>query len=86
MNKYRYKSKTLDINIYKYKCVQNCYSVKTLADKWVLSFFLNGSTDWSTFLIANGNEFHRAGAAEENARSPKVLLDLDLGVHSNVPL
>ena len=33
-----------------------------------------------------GNEFHRAGAAEENARFPKVLLDLDLGVHSNVPL
>ena len=89
MNKYRYKSKTLDINIYNYKCVQNCYncySVKTLANKWVLSFFLNGSTDWSTFLIANGNEFHRAGAAEENARLPKVLLDLDLGVHSNVPL
>ena len=42
--------------------------------------------DWSTFLIANGNEFHRAGAAEENARSPKILLDLNLGVHSNVPL
>ena len=81
MNKYRYKIKTLEINIYKYKCVQNCYnsySVKTLANKCVLSFF---STDWSTFLIANGNEFHRAGAAEENSRSPKVLLDLDLGVH-----
>ena len=78
------------MNIYKYKCVKkkcyNCYSVKTLANKWVLSFFLNDSTDWSTFLIANGNEFHRAGAAEENARSPKVLLDLDLGVHNNVPL
>ena len=76
--KYRYKNKTLEINIYKYKCVQNCYnfySVKTLANKWVLSF-LNDSTDWSTFLlanrvnnsVANGNEFHRAGAAEENAR------------------
>ena len=89
MNKYRYKNKTLEINIYKYKYVQNCYncySVKTLANKWVLSFFLNDSTAWSTFLIANGNEFHRAGAAEENAPSPKVLLDLDLGVHSNVPL
>ena len=89
MNKYRYKSKTLDINIYKYKCVQNCYnsySVKSLANKCVLSFFLNGSTHWSTFLNANGNEFLRAGAAEENARLPKVLLDLDLGVHSNVPL
>lgn len=23
MNKYRYKKKTLEINIYKYKCVQN---------------------------------------------------------------
>ena len=23
MNKYRYKNKTLEINIYKYKCVQN---------------------------------------------------------------
>ena len=43
------------------------------------------STDWSTFLIANGNESHRAGTAEENARFPKVPLDLDLGVHSNVP-
>lgn len=51
--------------------------------KLVLSFFLN---NWSTFLITKGNEFHRAGATEENARSPNVLLDLNLGVHSNVPL
>ena len=50
----------------------------------VLSFFFNDSIDWSTFLIADGNEFHRAGAAEEiNARSPN---DLNLGVHGNVPL
>ena len=74
MNKYRYKNKTLKISIYKYKCVQNCYncySVKALANTRVLSFFLNDSTDGSTFLIANGNEFHRAGAAEENVRSPR---------------
>jgi len=85
MNKYRYKNKTLKINIYKYRCVQNCYncySVKTLANKWVFSFFLNDSTDIPN--IANGNEFHRAGAAEENAWSPRVLLDLDLGMHSNI--
>ena len=67
---------------------KNCYdyySVKTLVNKWVLTFFLNDSIDWSTFLIANGNEFRRAGAAEENAPSPKVHSDLNLGVHSNVP-
>ena len=38
------------------------------------------------FLIAKGNEFHRMRATEENARSPDVLLDLNLGVHSNVLL
>ena len=60
-----------------YKNCYDCRSVKTSVNKWVLSFFLNVSIDWSTFQIANGNEFHRAGAAEENARSLKVLLDLN---------
>ena len=69
-----------------YKNCYDYYSVKTLVNKWVLSFFLNDSINWSTFLIANGNEFHRAGVAEENARSPEVLLYLNLGVHSIVPL
>ena len=30
MNKYRYKNKTLELHIYKYKCVQNCYNYKTI--------------------------------------------------------
>ena len=69
--------------MYKHRC--NCYSVKTLANKWVLSFFLYDSTNWSTFLINNGNEFHKAGTAEENARSSKMFLDLKLK-QSKVPL
>ena len=41
----------------------------------VLRFFFD-LIDWSTFVINDGNEFHRAGAAEENARSPNGSLTL----------
>ena len=69
--------------MYKHRC--DCYSVKTLGNKWVFSFFLNDSTNWSTFLINNFNEFYMVGTAEENARSPKMFLDFKLK-QSKVPL
>lgn len=59
---------------------------KTVVNKLGLKFLLKWLEHWLTFLIANGHEFNRAGAAEENARSPRVILDLNLGVLSNVPI
>lgn len=45
-------------------------------NKWVFRVFFNDTKYWSTFLITDGNEFHRVGAVEESGWSPKVFLDL----------
>lgn len=72
-----------------YICVQTLLRLllrKTLVIKLGLKCLLKWLEHWLTFLIANGHEFNRAGAAEENARSPRFILDLNLGVLSNVPI